>query len=222
MTASLRPTLWSGKVAKESFRVEKRNSDKSVEAQKIPAGFQAFQRTLETAREQLRQIKDVVEPEEADLEIGEICMQEADLVQENLEQTRLQMMHLVQACNEDRWGFEDKSLAIRPDLDILQARICTYKSNIEELVSGVGSPVSIHQAMIEEMRAGITILHTEDNAILQEGSSIRLGINYQIGYMIEKQIMNWAIVLNHDQAIVNLQEEGNVGSETPDKFEDVL
>jgi len=84
MTASLRPTLLSGKAAKESFRVEKRNSDESLEAQQIPAGYQAYQRMLETAREQLRQIKDVIEPEEADLEIGEIFMQEADLVEENL------------------------------------------------------------------------------------------------------------------------------------------
>lgn len=131
-------------------------------------------------------------------------------------------MHLVQACNEARRGFEDKSLAVRPDLDILEGRIWTFKTNIEEQVSGVGRPVGHQQAIIEEMRGGITILQTQDNAILQKASSICLGIDHQIGYMIENQTMNWATVLNHDQAIVNLQEEGNVRWEAPDNFEHVL
>jgi len=82
--------------------------------------------------------------------------------------------------------------------------------------------VGHQQAIIEEMRGGITILQTQDNAILQKASSICLGIDHQIGYMIENQTMNWATVLNHDQAIVNLQEEGNVRWEAPDNFEHVL
>lgn len=60
---------------------------------------------------------------------------------------------------------------------------------------------------MEQMRAGITILQTQDNVIVQEASSIFQGIHRQIADMLKKQTENGSTLHNHTKVIVKIQEE---------------
>jgi len=134
-------------------------------------------------------------------------MQEADPVQGKLEQITQQMIHVVQACNKEKEIIEDKSLAVQQDLEIVEGRSHTEKAKIDGELSGVGGEVHLQQAIIEEMRAGITILQSQDNVIVQEARSIFQGIHKQVADMIKQQPTQGSTLLNHKKAIVTLQEE---------------
>jgi len=199
-------------------RIEKRSSDKSPAAHQTPAWCHSYQRTLEAAREQIRLIKEAAEPEEAELGIGEVSMPEADPVQGRLEQISQQMMHVVQACNEEKEIIEEEFLSVRQDLEILESSIRTEKDKIEGEISGVGSQMGLQQAIIEEMRAGISILQSQDNVIVQEAGTIVQGIHKQIVYMVQNQTSNGSTLINHKKAIMKLHEENKAVSKKTGQF----
>jgi len=94
-------------VAQNTLQVEKGSSDKSPAVQGVPALCLAYERRLEAAREQFGLIKQVREPAEAKLGIGEVSLQEADPVPGKLDQITQQLMHVVQACNEENTADEE-------------------------------------------------------------------------------------------------------------------
>jgi len=65
----------------------------------------------------------------------------------------------------------------------------------------------IQQAVINEMRQGITILQKQDNIIIKEAADIFSGIHSQIGDSLKKQTENGSTLLNHRRSIMRLQEE---------------
>jgi len=86
--------------------------------------------------------------------IEEVVMGEPDLVQNQLEQ----MMHVVQACKEEKKVIKHEFLLVKSHLAILETRIRTEKARLEAEVSGVGGQMTIQQAIIDEVRVGITVL----------------------------------------------------------------
>ena len=136
-------------------------------------------------------------------------MHEADPVQGTLERKTQQIVHVVEARNEEKRIIVDEFLPVRQDLDIPEGRIRTEKANIVEDVSGVGGQVGLQQAISEEIRAGISVVQTQDNVIVQEASSIFQGIHQQIANIIKKQVENGSTLLNHKKAVVTIQEENN-------------
>jgi len=114
------------------------------------------------------------------------------------------MIHVVQACNEEKELIEDEFVAVRQDLELVEVQICTEKARIEGDVSGVGVEVSgvggqmvIQQAMINEIRQGITILQKQDNIIMKEAGEISSGIHKPIHDSLKKQIDNGSTLMNH-------------------------
>jgi len=205
--------------AQKSTRIEKRSSDKSPAAHQTPAWCKSYQKRLEAAREQIRLIKEAGEPEEAELGIGEVVIPEADPVQGRLEQISQQMMHVEQACNEEKEIIEEEFLSVRQDLKIFESSVRTEKAKIDGEVSGVGTQMGLHQAIIEEMRAGIAILQSQDSIIFQEAGTIFQGIHKQIMDMVQKQVSNGSTLINHKKAILKLQDENKRFSKRQDDLE---
>jgi len=81
-----------------SHRIEKSSSARSQRAQEIPQWCLNYQLRIEAAREQLKQIKEAGEPEEAQLGLGEIEMNQ-DPVKQQLEGLTQQMVNIIEACN---------------------------------------------------------------------------------------------------------------------------
>lgn len=187
----------SGSSIHKPSRVENWSSDKSPAAQEIPAWCRKFQLRLEAAAEQVRQIQEAGEPEEAQLGLGEIKMPEQDPVQSKLQELTQQRVHVVQAFNEVKEITEEEFNAVRQDLEIVDARIGTEKAKIEREVSAVGGQMMIQQAVINEMRQGIVIHPAQDNVIVQDDGEIFQGIHKQIFDGIKRQMDNGLTLLNH-------------------------
>jgi len=117
------------------------------------------------------------------------------------------MVHVVQACNEEKELIEDEFLAVRQDLELLETQILTEKAKLEEEVSGVGSQMLIQQAVINEVRQGMAILQKQDNIIVEEAAGIFARIHQQIGDSLKKQTENGSTLLNHRRSIMRIQEE---------------
>jgi len=117
-------------------------------------------------------------------------MLEANPAQGKLQQITQRMMHVVQACNDKKGIIEDKFVAVQQDLEMLECRIRTEKAKIEGEVSGVGGQVGLPQGIIEEVRAGSSILQTQDDMMVQDASSIFQGIHQYLANKSKKQVEN--------------------------------
>lgn len=160
-------------------------------------------------KEQLQRFKQAKDTEEAQLGIGEIPMPVADAVPDKLEQITQQMMHIVQACKEEKGIIEEEFVAVWQDLKILEGGLRTWQGSIEREVSGVGGQMGFQQAITEEMRTGSTILQPQDNVIVQEVGELFHSIHEEIAGLVQKQTTNGSTLLHHKQAIITLQEESD-------------
>jgi len=192
---------------KASCRIEKRSLDKSPAVRALPEWCQKYQQRLEAAAEEIRLTKEHGEPEEPIPGLGEVEMAESDPVRTKLQELTQQMIHVVQACNEEKGLIEDEFVAVRQHLELLERQILMEKAKIDGDVSGVGSQRLIQQAVINEMRHGITLQQSQDNIIIKEAADIFSGIHRQIGDPLKKQTDNGSTLLNHRRSIMRRQEK---------------
>jgi len=82
---------------------------------------------LEEARREYLLLKAHEEPEEAEERQGEVAMWEvnSDLVQNQLSELAQQVMHVIQACNEEKEIIEDDFESVENNIQILETRIQT-------------------------------------------------------------------------------------------------
>jgi hypothetical protein len=117
-------------------------------------------------------------------------MRKQDPVLTKLQELAREMVHLVQACREEKGLTEDEFVAIRQDLQLLEVLICTLTARIEGDVSGVGGQMLIQHAMIKEMWQRITIWQKQDNTIIKEAGDMFLGIDNKIHHSQKKPSKN--------------------------------
>jgi hypothetical protein len=188
-----------------SHRIEKSSSARSPRPQEIPQWCRNYQLRIEAAREQLKQIKEAGEPEEAQLGLGEVEMNQ-DPVKQQLEGLTQQMVHIIEACNSEKGVIEEEFLSVNQDLQILEGRIRTEKSLLDQEVSGVGPQLMIQQTILDEIRGGINILNGEDNDIVREAKEAFDGITLQIQDMVKQQMSHASTLMNHKRSLVKIIE----------------
>jgi hypothetical protein len=175
-----RLTFSTGTSTHRSLRVEKPSSAKSPRQQEIPEWCRNYQLRIEAAREQLKQIREAGEPEEAQLGLGEIEMSTGDPVKQQLQGLTQQMIHIIEACNSEKEIIEEDFLSVHQEIQILEGRIRTERSLIDGEVSGVGGQLLMHQVVLQELRNRINILQGQDNDIVKEATEAFEGISRQI------------------------------------------
>jgi len=200
-------TYMSGSSALQPFWVEKTSSDMSPAAREIPALCQQFQQRLDAAAERVHRIGENRETDVAEQGLGEVEMREQDPVQSKLQGVTQQMVHVVQASNEEKGLIEDEFIAVRLDLELLEVQIWMEKPRLQREVSAVGGQIMIQPAMINEIRHGIMILHSQDNVIIKETGDIFRGIHQQIYDSPKKQTETESTFLNHRRSMMTLQDD---------------
>lgn len=173
----------------------------------ISAWCRGYELTLEAAGKQVRLLRENGELEEAEEGLGQIQMWEQDQVQTMLQELTQQMVHLVQAWNEEKGLIEEEFAAGQQDLELLEAQICSEKARIEGELSAVGGHMLPQQGMISEMRQGIMILQKQDTVIIKEAGDISQGIHKQIHLSLEIQTKNGSTLLNHRRSLMMCQED---------------
>ena len=115
-----------------------------------------------------------MEPEEAFEGQGEIDMLEpnTNFVQDQLSELTQQIVHVIEACDLEKDVLKEEIDSVRNGIVIMESRLPTEKSRLDAEVSGVGSVARFQDAMLQELRAGVQVLQTQDNQIVQEATEL--------------------------------------------------
>jgi len=103
-----------------------------------------------------------------------------DLVQKQLSELAQQIVHVIEACNEEKDILEQDFDSVKNGILIMESRLQTEKTWIDSAVPGVGSMMNFQQAVLEELRAGIHILQGQDNQIVGEATEVFAGIRSEL------------------------------------------
>jgi len=155
---------------------------RSPAARQIPEWCLEYQRRIEDARREYLLIKEQEEPEEAPEGQGEIDMLEpgTNLVQDQLSELAQQIVHVIEACNLEKDILKEEFDSVRNGIVIMESRLQTEKSRVDAEVSGVGSMAKFQEAMLQELRAGVHVLQTQDNQIVQEATELFDGMRTEL------------------------------------------
>jgi len=121
----------------------------------------------------------------------------SDLVQDQLSEHAQQVLHVIQACNEEKEIIEDDSESVKNTNQILETRIQTERQRIDPEASGVSPQTELHHAVSKELQSGIYILHSQHNQIVGEATELFSGIP------IEMEAMSKQITTNSIQLFAN-------------------
>jgi len=127
-------------------------------------------------------------PEEAEEGQGELEMTNANsnVVQKHLSELAQQVVHIVQACNEEQELLEDEFDSFKANIELLESRIQIDKHRVDSEVAGVGTLVELQQAVSQEIRSGVNILQAQDNQIVEEANSIFEAYTIELESMSER------------------------------------
>jgi hypothetical protein len=133
--ATLRRRLTSGSkaLACSGSRVEK---PRSSVGRAIPEWWLGYQRRIEAARRDYLLLKSQEEPKEAPSGQGDVEMTEAntDLVQRQLSELAQQIVHVIQAGNEEKDILEEDFDSVKNGKIIIESRLQTEKIRIDSEV----------------------------------------------------------------------------------------
>ena len=180
MTAPRRRlTFTSQALAPSTSRVEK---TRSPTQRPVPGWCLEYQKRIEDARRDYLRLKEQEEPEEAPEGQGEVEMLESNtnLVQEQLSELAQQIVHVIEACNEEKDLLKEDFDSVRNGVMIMESRLQTEKSRIDSEVQGVGSMMNFQQAVLEEVRASVHILQGQDNQIVEEATDMFDGLRKEM------------------------------------------
>jgi len=77
----------------------------------------------------------------------------------------------------------------------LEARVRTDKTWLDSEASGVGTQIQMQQAVLLELRSGVTILQAQDNQIMEEANSIFEEFRNELGPLNQRISLNAARIL---------------------------
>jgi len=175
----------------------------------IPEWCLEYQRRIEDARREYLLIKEQAEPEEALEGQGEIDMLEpnTNLVQDQLSELAQQIVHVLEACNLEKDVLKEEFDSVRNGIVIMESRLQTEKIRLDAEVSGVGSMARFQEAMLQELRARVQVLQTQDNQIVQEATELFGGMRSELEAQ-SKRITGNALQLIAVKASVQAVQKG--------------
>jgi len=141
-TSRRRLTLTSSALAPSGSRVEKPGSPL---AKLIPPLLHQSQRRIEEARLDHQQMNVLEYPEGAEEGLGELQIPDANskLVQKEMSELAQQVMHIGQACNEEKELLENEFELVRANITFLETIIQTNQQRVDVEVSRVGSQMQL-------------------------------------------------------------------------------
>jgi hypothetical protein len=168
-------TYTSSALAPSSLRIEKL---RSPVASVTPAWCLEYQRTIEAAQKDYLLPKEQEEPKEAEEGQEVVVMTEAntDLVPKQLLELAQQIVHVIEACNEEKEVLKEELDSVKNGILIMERRLQTEKVRMDSKILGVGSMGKLQDAMWQELRLGIRILQLQDNQIVGEATDLFNGI----------------------------------------------
>jgi hypothetical protein len=146
-----------------------------------PAWCLEYQRRIEVARKDYLLLQQQEEPKEAEEGQGVVVMTEAntDFVPKQLLELAQQIVHVMEACNEEKEELEEVFDSVKNEILITESRLQTEKVRMDSEILGVGSIAKLQDAMLQELRSGIRILQSQDNPIVGDATDLFHGIRQE-------------------------------------------
>jgi len=169
-------------------------------------------------------LKEQEEPEEAEEGQGEIQMLEAnpDLVQEQLSELAQQIVHVIEACNEEKDILKEDFDSVRNGILIMESRLQTEKTRVDSEVQGVGSMMNFQQAVLGELRSSIHVLQDQDNQIVTEATDLFSGFRKELEILNKKVLDLGLQTFGNKVAIQAVQKTVGILSRRMDEVTAVL
>ena len=119
-------------------------------------------------------LKEQEEPKAAEEGQREVEMLEASpsLVQRQLLELAQQIVHVIDACNEEKEVLEEECDSVKNGILIMESRLQTEKIRMDSEILKVGCMAQLQDAMLQELRSGIHILQSQDNQIVSEATDL--------------------------------------------------
>jgi len=168
--------------------------------------------------------KEQEEPDEALEEQGEVEMTEAntDLVQKQLSELAQQIVHVIEACNDEKNLLDEDFEWVKNGITIMESRLQTKKSRTDSEVPGVGHTMQFQQAILDELRLGVHILQEQDNQIVGEATNMFQGIRAELEAQNKKNTDNGLQIFAQKVSIQAVQKSIGLLSNRIDEINTVL
>jgi len=101
-------------------------------------------------------------------------------VQEQLSELAQQIVHVIEACNEEKDFLKEEFNSVRNGIGIMERRLQMEKIRIDSEICGVGTMAKFQQAMLQELRSGIHVLQSQHNQIVQEATDLFSGMRQEL------------------------------------------
>jgi len=156
-----RLTCTSKALVLSAFWVEK---PRSTVARAIPEWCREYQKRIEaTRKDYLLLIQQKETPEASKGQVAMGMSDNRDLVQKQLSELAQQIIHVIQACNDEKDILQEEFDFVRNGSIIMESRLQMEKTRIDAEVSGVGLVMHFQQAILEEVRSGKHFFQEQDN-----------------------------------------------------------
>jgi nitrous oxidase accessory protein NosD len=99
-----------------------------------------------------------------------------DLVQKQLTELAQQVVHVIQAWNEEKGILVEEFNSLRNGIMIMESQLQTEKGRIYFEVSAVAFRMQFQETILQELRSGVHILQGQDNHIVEEVTDLFAGI----------------------------------------------
>jgi hypothetical protein len=103
-----------------------------------------------------------------------------DLVQIQLSELAQQIVHVIQACNEEQDILEEDFDSLKNGIITMESQLQTENVRIDSQVQGAGSMMQFHHPMLEEIRSGICYLQKRNNPIVGVATDLFAGIRQEL------------------------------------------
>jgi len=120
----------------------------------------------------------------------------SDLGQYQLSELAQQILHVLEACNEEKDILKEDFDSVKNGIVIMESRLQTEKTRLDSEVQGVGTMMNFQQVVLEESRAGIQVLRSQDDQIIGEATDLFAGIKAELDsqskIVLDKRLQNFA------------------------------
>jgi len=106
-----------------------------------------------------------------------------------------QVINVIQSYNEEKGLFEEEFETMKNGSENLETTIRTECQMINSEVSGVGTQMELHQAVLQEVWVGIQILKAQDDRIVEEASELFQEPRMEMAIMSKRRTDNSVRIL---------------------------
>ncbi|KAF8537901.1 hypothetical protein BDD12DRAFT_806559 [Trichophaea hybrida] len=145
-----------------------------------------------------------------------------DIVHDQLLELEQQIKHVIEACNQGKGILEEEFKSGNDGIQILESRLRTERQKIGSDVSGVGTPIDLHQSILSELWQGVVILRGQNNQIVSEASELFQGSRAEMDCLSQRITDNVILITTVQNSIKKINDNISLVTKTIDGINTIM